>query len=350
MSSRENHANICGEQDCPRPPNRPGQPLCLEHFRAFQAGDIDKCLNCSGTYKPSGYPKCRACNQLNRRVAGDAQVREQRNEYVDDSKGWNLQPEPEPAAKAPLEVAQAVNRVRENITTHRWACENHETNTIQYLIMPMLKGLGWDEYNPAQVVKEYKPAGRQRYRQAIAVDVALMDKGSPVAFIEAKRLNREYTDDYMKQLSKYAAHLENGKTAVLTNGQFWIVCTVADGQPIHRDTINIAAGEVDSVAVKLNNAVGRSAAENNGNPPRTSAPTSQAAPDRDAIVRNLKQYRDQQAKKRKVPPHYVLSNQVIDRIADQRPNDFPQLHDISGVGPAIMEQHGNAIIAIVLGK
>ena len=242
MSSRENHANICGDQDCPRPPNRPGQPLCLEHFRAFQAGDIDKCLNCSGTYKPSGYPKCRACNQLNRRVAGDAQVREQRNEYVDDSKGWNQQPEPEPAAKAPLEVARAGQpRSQKTSPPTNKACENHETSTIQYLIMPMLKGLGWDTNI---ILPKWlngissRPAGNATVR-LLPMDVALMYKGSPVAFIEAKRLDREYTDDlHGQQLSKYAAHLENGKTgganqrAVLALSARWLMVNRFIGKPL----------------------------------------------------------------------------------------------------------------------
>ena len=315
----------------------------------FQAGNIDECPNCPGVYKPSEYPICRQCYAENRRQPG-RQIREQRSGYVEDSKGWDRQPEPQPTPKTPPEAVQAVNRVRENITAHRHACENHETNTIQYLIMPMLKGLGWDEYNPAQVVREYKPAGRQRYRQAIAVDVALMDNGSPVAFIEAKRLNREYTDDYMEQLGKYAAHLSDGKAAVLTNGQFWIVCTVADGQPIHQDTINVAAGEAGSVALKLNDAIGRSVVSNNGKPPSTTATTHQATPDHETIIKNLKRYRQSQPGHVRHRLNFVLSDAVISRIAEQRPANLHQLREISGIGPATVEQHGDAIIAIVKGR
>ena len=83
---------------------------------------------------------------------------------------------------------------------------NHETSTIQHLIMPMLSGLGWLVF-PDQVIREYKPAGRDRYRQAIAVDIALLENGKPRIFVEAKRLDREYNLEYEEQLEKYASLL-----------------------------------------------------------------------------------------------------------------------------------------------
>ena len=351
MSSRSTAARICGEQDCDERTSRPNHPLCLTHYRVAQAGDINECPNCTGIYKPSEYSVCRECYRRSQHQSEDGEIREHGTGYGGNSRGWDRQPQPEAQTPAPVGVVQAVNRVRENITTHRQSCENHETNTIQYLIMPMLKGLGWDDHDPDQVVMEYKPAGRQRHRRAIAVDVALMDKGSPVAFIEAKRLNREYTDDYMDQLGKYAAHLEDGKTAVLTNGQFWIVCTVSNGQPIHRDTINVAAGEADDVAAKLHTVIGRSAGKDNGKPlPTATATNHQATPDRDTLVDNLRQYRQREARRRGVPPYFVLTNEVISLIAEGRPTDLLQLGAISGVGPATVEQHGDAVIAIVLGQ
>ena len=351
MSTNRNAAaRICGEQDCDQPPNRPNQPLCLKHYRILQVGDIDECPNCPGVYKPSEYPICRQCNAENRRQPG-RQIRERRGEYVDDSKGWNLQPEPEPAAKAPLEVAQAVNRVRENITTHRRACENHETNTVQYLIMPLLKGLGWDEYNPDQVVKEYKPTGRQRYRQAIAVDVALMDNGSPVAFIEAKRLDREYSDDYAQQLSKYAKHLKDGSLAVLTNGRFWQICSVAYGKPILRETIDIAHGTAEEVSEKLRIALGKPTLQVDVNDtPRGSGTSYQTPPNRERILSDLRQYRVSEAGRRGVPPYFIFTNEVISLIGERCPADLGQLRGIPGVGRATVEQHGDAIITIVRGR
>ena len=320
MSSRSTAARICGEQDCDCPRNRPNQPLCLKHYRMLQADDIGECPNCPGVYKPSEYPVCRECYRRGQQQPTGRQVRERREKYADDSKGWDLKPEPVP--QAPAVVVEAINRVRENITTHRRACENHETNTVQYLIMPLLKGLGWDDHDPAQVVMEYKPAGR-RHGRAIAVDVALMGNGSPVAFIEAKRLNREYTHDYMEQLSKYAAHLENGKTAVLTNGQFWIVCSVANGKPVHEDTVDVAAGKADDVAAKLHAIIGRSVVTNGGAPSSTKgATTHQATPDRETTIENLKRYRQSQPSYVRRTLNFVLTNEVISTSQTDAPPTF----------------------------
>ena len=350
-SSRATTTGICGEQDCNWRTDHPNYPLCLTHHRALQAGDIDECPNCPGVYKPSKFPVCRQCHGQSQQQPAGGQIREQRSGYVDDSKGWNRQPEPEPPPKTSPDVVQAVNLVRENITAHRRFCENHETSTIQYLIMPMLKGLGWDEYNPAQVAREYKPAGRQGYRQAIAVDVALMDNGSPVAFIEAKRLDREYDPEYMEQLSKYTAHLEDGKMAALTNGKFWLVCSVANGKPVHRATIDVEDGKAEGVASKLNDAIGRSVMGNDGNqPPPGAAINPGSVVNPDAIVDRLKLYRQDEAKRRRIPPYQILTNATIDFIAKDRPTDPIQLLKIAGVGPATIEHHGNAIIAIVRGQ
>ena len=174
MSSRPTGPGTCAARGCPRLPEQAHYTLCRPHYDAVRNGDISECPNCGVICDPKPAQFCPQCGHKSR------QIREHTGTYGNDSKGWDLKPEPAP--QAPAVVTQAVNRVRENITTHRRACENHEANTIQFLIMPLLKSLGWDEYNPDQVVKEYKPAGRQRYRRAIAVDVALMGQWLPGGF------------------------------------------------------------------------------------------------------------------------------------------------------------------------
>ena len=345
-SINENHANICAEQDCPWPPNRPGQPLCLEHYRAFQAGGLDECPNCPAVYKPSEYPVCRECNQRNRRRPTGVQIRERRDEHVDDSRGWDQQPmsQDKPTRS---EAARVIGQARLNLTFHQDACENHEASTIQYLIMPVLAGLGWDIHDPSQVATEYRPPANRNVRP----DIALKYSGTPVAFIEAKRLDREYSSDYGAQLAKYAEYLADGNKAVLTNGRFWQICVVSDGTPNLRETIDITRGEVEEAAAKLSNALGKSALQVDAqNLPPTVATTHRAAPDSDTIVRNLERYLGQEASRRGVPLFVVLTNDVISLVAEQRPVNLIQLRAIHGVGPATVEQHGKTIIAIVLGQ
>ena len=348
MSTSRNAAvRICGEQDCDQPPNRPNQPLCLKHYRMFQAGDIDECPNCPDVYKPSEYPICSQCYNEKRRPPG-GQIRERHSEYVDDSRGWNLPTEPAAVAVSPDSV-KAVELVRRNISRYGRECANHETNTVQYLVVPMLRGLGWDDADPTQMVKEYKPAGKRRYGSAIAVDIALMRQGSPWAFVEAKRLDREYDQDYMGQLSKYAAYLHDGGIAALTNGRFWIVCEVANGRPLlHRSTIDIDDGDARAVAVKLNDALGGLGIGNDVNRPSPRVVASrQFIPDPDAIIDDLKRYRENVAKRLRVPPFRVLNNDTISRIAKELPEDINQLRNVSGIGPATLERHGVPIIKIV---
>jgi hypothetical protein len=343
-SSRENHAKICAYQDCTRPPNRPGQSLCLEHYRAFQADDIDKCPNCSGVYKPSEYPVCRQCYADNRRQSG-GQIREQRSGYVDDSRGWNQQPAP--SATPTLDAARAIGQVRMNLNFHQQACENHENSTIQYLILPVLVGLGWDTHDPAQVQTEYRVSGPRGDRP----DIALLYDGSPVAFIEAKRLDREYSDDYGQQLSKYAKHLRNGSLAVLTNGRFWQICSVAAGKPFLRETIDIASGAAEEVAEKLGITLGKSTLQVDvNNTSRMTGTSYQTPPNREKILSDLRQYRTNEARRLGVPPYRILTDKVISLIGERCPADLRQLRNIPGIGDVTVEQHGDAIIAIVRGR
>jgi hypothetical protein len=343
MTSSENHVNICAEQDCPWPPNRPGQPLCLKHYRMLQAGDIGECPNCPGVYKPSEYPVCRQCYTENQRQPG-RQTREQRSEYADDSRGWNQQPA---SSATPPDAARVIGQARVNLTFHQQACENHENSTIQYLILPVLVGLGWDTHDPAQVQTEYRVSGPRGDRP----DIALLYDGSPVAFIEAKRLDREYSDDYGQQLSKYAKHLRNGSLAVLTNGRFWQICSVAAGKPFLRETIDIASGAAEEVAEKLGITLGKSTLQVDvNNTSRMTGTSYQTPPNREKILSDLRQYRTNEARRLGVPPYRILTDKVISLIGERCPADLRQLRNIPGIGDVTVEQHGDAIIAIVRGR
>ena len=252
-SSRAGAARICGEQDCNERTNRPNHPLCYQHYMAFQADVIDECPNHPGVYKPSEYDICRSCYAQQRQPAPATRTAVSQ-QTQGDSRGWNRQPTPEPVAAPPSAVVEAVKRVRQNL--QRRENTNHESNTIQYLIMPLLDGLGWDDYDPEQVIREYKPAGKQRFRRSKAVDIALMGNGIPKVFIEAKRIDREHTQEYDEQLAEYASHLDDG-IAALTNGRYWQVYIVSNGNPVFQGTIDVAEGDAESAARELNNAIGK---------------------------------------------------------------------------------------------
>ena len=213
--------------------------------------------------------------------------------------------------------------------------------------MPILRGLGWDEDDPEQVIREYRPSDKRHYRQD-RVDIALFGNGVPRVFVEAKRLDREHTPEYDDQLAKYASHLDDG-IAVLTNGRYWQVFEVANGNHVFQRTIDIAGGDAESVARELDKVVGRVSLTGPAQrliPPENSVRT----PSREILSESLKQYRGREARRRGQPFYTIFSNETIELIVAQRPTDLPQLGNIKGIGPSTLQRHGEEIIKIVRGE
>ena len=360
-SSQYGAARICGEQDCKERTNLPDHPLCYPHWQDSQDDVIDECPNHPGVYKPSEYLICRVCYDQNRQpaqavqAAGTTISQQPQNE----SRGWNRQPTPETRAVSPS-VTAAVDRVRQNLMTHRRECVNHETSTIQYLITPMLRGLGWDFDDPNQVRTEFNPEDKRRYGQS-RVDIALLEKGSLKVFVEAKRLDREYDHGYLEQLDKYASFLRQGGIAVLTNGRFWQFYAVESGKTYLQHTIDLADGEAESAARELHKAIGKEVISNSVEKAAPDAPTQRPSrletptrtPSSDEVRLNLLRYRRdcyREMVRRGWRAYYIVNDETIERIVAQKPTDPRQLESIQGIGPSTLQRHGDAIIRIVRGE
>jgi DNA topoisomerase-3 len=63
----------------------------------------------------------------------------------------------------------------------------------------------------------------------------------------------------------------------------------------------------------------------------------------------LRAWRTKEAKKRGVPAFRILTNQTLLGIALARPKDEGELLDVSGIGPALLEKYGKALLSIVQG-
>lgn len=306
----------CDEQDCIEQTSRPSHPLCYEHYLEHKDGTISPCSDCQKAYKPAKYQVCRSCNR--------------------SGTGWDHPPEPE-CQPPPAILVDAVELVRRNISKHADACSNNETNTTQYLVEPLLIGLGWDIRNPDLVIKEYRVEGKRRSRRNIRVDIALLrDDRHPIAFVEVKRLDRNYDPQYMDQLENYASHMDNG-VAVLTNGRHWLIGNVTDGVAQPPRPVDIQNGSAERVAQILNGFVGRTASDQQ---PSTS----------EQIMEVLKDYRRREAKRRRRPAFTILSDETIALIAESKPTDTNELQSIKGVGPTTLRQHSTAILKIVAGQ
>lgn len=114
----------------------------------------------------------------------------------------------------------AVQRLSSGLLTN-------EAQVKQAVVLPILRGLGWDDTNPAEFVPEF---GLDEGR----VDYALCQKaGSPLVFIEAKRLGSADTKGE-EQLFGYASN-KGVPLLILTDGNVWdFYLSMAAGVPAER--------------------------------------------------------------------------------------------------------------------
>ncbi|MDE0426060.1 MAG: type I restriction enzyme HsdR N-terminal domain-containing protein [Candidatus Poribacteria bacterium] len=90
----------------------------------------------------------------------------------------------------------------------------NEATTQEYIILPILRALGWDDTNLAsmEVLPEYRVGNGN-------VDYALKIGQRPVLFIECKKWN-EPLERHEDQIVNYASN-SNVPIAALTNGKIW---------------------------------------------------------------------------------------------------------------------------------
>lgn len=95
--------------------------------------------------------------------------------------------------------------------------EVNEATTQQYVVLPILRALGWDDANLAsmEILPEYTIGNRR-------VDYALRVRNAqnPVVFIECKRWDTPLSGTHETQIISYAFN-SGVPIAVLTNGRMW---------------------------------------------------------------------------------------------------------------------------------
>jgi len=116
------------------------------------------------------------------------------------------------ASTEPEGLRQTLGEVADRVARYRGSSIG-EQNTKVSLIMPVLRGLGWDVEDLDEVRLEYrrKPADKP-------VDYALMLQREPALFLEAKGLGENLEDRrWASQVISYAA-VAGVEWVVLTNG------------------------------------------------------------------------------------------------------------------------------------
>lgn len=115
-----------------------------------------------------------------------------------------------------MEFIEKVNQLKERAVNLRDSLETEEA-TKNALIMPFLNTLGYDVFNPLEVVPEF--VADSRLKKDEKVDYAIMKDGKPIILIECKKIDNDKLDvkKHAGQLFKYFT-ASKAKFIILTNG------------------------------------------------------------------------------------------------------------------------------------
>lgn len=91
-----------------------------------------------------------------------------------------------------------------------------EEATKTSIVMPFLQGLGYDVFNPSEVIPEFSAdvAGKKGEK----VDYAIRIGGDIAILIECKGINTDLSEKHLGQLYRYFS-VEKARFAILTNGR-----------------------------------------------------------------------------------------------------------------------------------
>lgn len=141
-----------------------------------------------------------------------------------------------------LQISERIGKLKENITT--------EEATKNAFIMPLIAALGYDVFNPLEVVPELdcdlvKKKGEK-------IDYAIIKDGNPILLIECKHWNQNL-NLHDTQLQKYFV-ASNARFGVLTNGIEYRFYTdlekpnIMDDKPfLVVDMLNLSENEIEQM-------------------------------------------------------------------------------------------------------
>jgi len=93
----------------------------------------------------------------------------------------------------------------------------NEEATKMALIAPFIQALGYDIFNPAEVMPEFR-ADLPGIKQGERVDYAILENSKPTILVEAKPFTTNLKDAEMGQLSRYF-HATEARIGILSNGR-----------------------------------------------------------------------------------------------------------------------------------
>lgn len=115
-----------------------------------------------------------------------------------------------------MEFIEKINQLKERAISLKDNLKTEEA-TKNALVMPFLNALGYDVFNPLEVVPEY--IADSRFKKDEKVDYAILKDDKPIILIECKRVENEKLDikKHGGQLFKYFT-ASKAKFIIFTNG------------------------------------------------------------------------------------------------------------------------------------
>lgn len=105
------------------------------------------------------------------------------------------------------QISESIDKQKDNLLT--------EEATKNALIMPFINALGYNVFNPSEVVPEFNAdVGTKKGEK---VDYAIMIEGKPIILFECKPCNANLDKEHASQLYRYFSVTES-KFGILTNG------------------------------------------------------------------------------------------------------------------------------------
>jgi hypothetical protein len=137
-------------------------------------------------------------------------------------------------------MAERARKIRGNIST--------EESTKTALIMPFISTLGYDVFNPLEVVPEF--VADVASRKGEKVDYAIMQDGSPIMIIECKACGTALDVEKVEQLHRYFLTLDSS-IGILTDGiRYLFYSRTEDGKKMDtRPFMEINLDNIDTTLI-----------------------------------------------------------------------------------------------------
>lgn len=114
-------------------------------------------------------------------------------------------------------LAEAAKNLAGRIESHGATISTEEAVKTS-VILPFLQALGYDVFNPAEVVPEF--TADTIGKKGEKVDYAILREGEVAILMECKSLSTELGEKHLSQLYRYFT-VTNARFAILTNGQVY---------------------------------------------------------------------------------------------------------------------------------